>query len=100
DAVVIDNEFRVLGEGKAGASNPIIVGLESATQAIAQAIGLAILTANISLSQVKSAFLGIAGVEHPDGLKSSQEAIRTALPGLKFQLGTDARVALAGATDL
>jgi N-acetylglucosamine kinase-like BadF-type ATPase len=99
-AVVIDNQVRVLGEGRAGASNPIVVGLDSAVQAVSTAIRSALSAANLSIKQVSFAYLGIAGIEHPDGYKSALEALKASLPDLNFELGTDARVALAGATDL
>jgi N-acetylglucosamine kinase-like BadF-type ATPase len=100
NAVVVDNRVTVLGEGRSGASNPIVVGLESAARAVESAISNALSSASIPFSRVALAYIGIAGVEHPDGYRKVKDAIKAILPGLNFELGTDARVALAGATDL
>jgi N-acetylglucosamine kinase-like BadF-type ATPase len=100
NAVVIDNDISVLGEGRAGASNPVVVGVEAAARAVESAIRMALSSAGLSFGRVASAYLGIAGVEHPEGFRNAKEALRANLTGLNFELGTDARVALAGATDL
>ena len=79
----IDLENCLVGEGRSDAANFHRVGLESAAASVKSA--------------VTEAFLS-AGVSHPDNHKKMSDAIKAAMPQLEFELVTDARVALAGAT--
>ncbi|MEW6735867.1 MAG: BadF/BadG/BcrA/BcrD ATPase family protein [Acidobacteriota bacterium] len=99
-AVVIDNESHVLGEARTGTANPLVAGFAAAAEAIERAIREAVAAARISLNEVASTYLGIAGVEHPESYLRLCELLCELLPGLEFHLATDAWVALAGATDL
>src|SRR5688500_17555070 len=89
-AIVVDGEGHIVGEARAGASNPIVFGLDSAVQAIHQSITRALAKASVKLTEVSAAYLGIAGIEHPDSRASVYEALKALLPDLNFQLGTDA----------
>jgi N-acetylglucosamine kinase-like BadF-type ATPase len=99
-AVVVNKDGHIFGEGRAGAANPITVGIPTASQAINQAINCALRQANIFPAQVANAYLGIAGVEHVDIHEKFNQSLQGILPLHSFQLGTDAFIALAGATDL
>src|SRR5205807_7233027 len=50
-AIVVDIEGNIHGEGRAGASNPIIVGLEESVNSIFQAITRALREPKVQLSQ-------------------------------------------------
>ena len=54
--------------------------------------------AEIELSKVGAACVGLAGVSHPDHHRQMLAALKEALPIPDITLETDARVALAGAT--
>src|ERR1700692_264580 len=63
-AVVIDSEGRVVGEGLSGAANPLRAGLEEAILHVSQAVSDACARAGIGLTEIQSACAAIAGVNH------------------------------------
>ncbi|HZS05161.1 MAG TPA: BadF/BadG/BcrA/BcrD ATPase family protein [Blastocatellia bacterium] len=99
-AVIADESGRTLGEGHADAANYHRVGLESAVNSIVRAVHEACAEVGIMPSQITAACIGLAGVSHPDHHRTMLDALKTALPINDIMLETDARVALAGATDL
>ena len=94
----IDLENYLVGEGRSDAANFHRVGLESSAASVKSAITDACLNAKISITQLAGACIGLAGVSHPDNHKKMSDAIKAAMPQFEFELVTDARVALAGAT--
>jgi N-acetylglucosamine kinase-like BadF-type ATPase len=99
-AVILHESGQVCGEGHADAANYHRVGLESAVNAVRRAVQQACSSAGIVSSQISAACVGLAGVAHPEHHRTMLQALRAALPIQEILLETDARIALAGATDL
>jgi N-acetylglucosamine kinase-like BadF-type ATPase len=97
-AVILSATDEVLGEGRAEAANHIRVGMETAINHVVQAITQACKQAEIELSEISAACVGLAGVSHPEHHRQMLAALKEALPIPSITLETDARVALAGAT--
>lgn len=91
---------EISGEGRAAAANFHRVGLEEAVASVKFAVEEACARAGIMPSEVTGACVGLAGVQHPEHHRRMLVALRAALPIAELSLETDARVALAGATDL
>src|SRR5258705_7911111 len=64
-AVVLDGE-RILGEGSAGPSNPLRVGIANGATAIREAIDKACAAALIQRDDLIAAGIGLAGVRRQD----------------------------------
>ena len=97
-AVITDSKQRVLGEGTAGPSNPLRVGISNAAAAIREAVDKACVMAGVQRSDLMAAEVGLAGVRRGD----LRTRMREALIGLGIdilQVVTDADIALFGATD-
>jgi N-acetylglucosamine kinase-like BadF-type ATPase len=98
DAVVMDPSGRVLGEGAAGPSNPLRVGVNNAAVAIREAIDLACAAAQLRRADIIAAEIGLAGVRRRD----IRDRMEDALAGLgigELEVIRDADIALFGATD-
>ncbi len=91
---------NVLGTGQAAAANLVRVGLEAAVAHIQQAVAEACQQAGISPKQITGACFGLAGVGNPQHHAAMLAALQAAFPLPHLLLETDARIALAGATDL
>lgn len=90
-------EVEILGEGMAGASNPLRSSIATAADAVRQAIELACADADIELAQVARIEIGLAGVRKSDVRRRVREALKAFdLPD--FHITTDADIALYGAT--
>jgi N-acetylglucosamine kinase-like BadF-type ATPase len=97
-AVIADDRQRVLGEGVAGPSNPLRVGIGNAAAAIREAVDKACAAASIARADIGAAEIGLAGVRRED----VRERMRETLMGLgigSLEVVTDADIALFGATD-
>jgi N-acetylglucosamine kinase-like BadF-type ATPase len=99
-AVITDGQFRVIGEGLSGPSNFLRVGVEEATLAVERAVCIACLKAGVRLENITAAGFGLAGVQHHEHNATMLRALRRRLPFRDVTLVSDARSALAGATDL
>lgn len=99
-ALILDGAGQICGEGHADAANYHRVGLESAVNSVRRAVQQACSVAGIIPSQITAACIGLAGVSHPEHHRTMIQALRAALPIQEILLETDARIALAGATDL
>jgi N-acetylglucosamine kinase-like BadF-type ATPase len=96
-AIVADNQQRVMGEGTAGPSNPLRVGMGDAAAAVREAIEKACTAAAVTRADIVAAEVGLAGVKHED----TRERMCEMLMGLGINLlevVTDAQIALYGAT--
>jgi len=97
-AVVVGARRRVLGEGEAGPSNPLRVGVNEAAHAVREAAERACAEAGVRRIEVVAAEVGLAGVKRAD----IRERMRAALSelGIKsIEVVTDADIALYGATE-
>ncbi len=96
-AVVAVAGGRVLGEGIAGPSNPLRVGIGHAASAIREAVDMACTGAAVRRVDIEAAEIGLAGVRRED----IRERMREMLSGLGFgalEIVTDADIALFGVT--
>jgi N-acetylglucosamine kinase-like BadF-type ATPase len=98
-AVITDADYRVLGEGLSGASNPLRVGLERAVSHLEAATLEACARVGIEPRQITAGCLGIAGVNHQIHYHTMKDALDHALGIENIELTTDARAALEGALD-
>ena len=98
EAVVMDSDLRVIGEGRSGPSNPLRVGLTNAAAAVREAIDDACAAAKVRRSDLDAAEVGLAGARRRELRERMREAL---LPlGIRdIEVVTDADIALYGATD-
>lgn len=97
-AVIMDMNLAILGEGLAGPSNPLRVGIANAAAAVRDAIDKACEAAAVRRTDIVAAEIGLAGA----GRKELSARMREALSGLGMGALTvvrDADIALYGATE-
>lgn len=97
-AVILDSDQRIIGEGTAGPSNPLRVGIAQAAMAVREAIDKACIQAQVRREDIRAAQIGLAGARR----KELSARVREALNGLgipDIQVVSDAEIALYGATD-
>lgn len=98
-AVIMDGEKRVVGEGQAGPSNPLRVGIATAASNIREALDKACSEAGIHRDEIMVATIGLAGVRRKDIHDRTHEKISESLKEIKsIELLTDGAIALYGAT--
>jgi N-acetylglucosamine kinase-like BadF-type ATPase len=97
-AVVVDERQKVLGEGEAGPSNPLRVGVSEAAKAVREATEQACNKAGVRRLEIVAAEIGLAGVKRAD-LRQSMRAALAELGIKSFEVVTDADIALYGATE-
>ncbi|MET0624828.1 MAG: BadF/BadG/BcrA/BcrD ATPase family protein [Pyrinomonadaceae bacterium] len=96
-AVVADGGGKVLGEGLAGASNPLRVGVREAVGAIRDAADRACAEAGVRRTDIVAAEVGLAGVRRADIRDRMRAAVEELGVGT-VEVVTDADIALYGAT--
>lgn len=96
-AVIMDERGEILGEGRAGPSNPLRVGVGAAMTAIRQAVDRACAAARVRRGEIVAAEIGLAGVKRQDVREHMREALSELGIGL-FDVVPDADIALFGAT--
>ena len=97
-AVVMDQDDKVLGEGHAGPSNPLRVGVTRAAAAIREAVDRACAAARVRRSEILAIEIGLAGARRKELSARIEEALRT-LGIRELEVVGDAEIALSGATD-
>src|SRR5213080_321545 len=97
-AVILDGE-RILGEGSAGPSNPLRVGIANAGAAIREAIDDACAAASIHRDDIVAGGIGLAGVRRKDIRTRMREVLIEGLGIKNIEVVTDGEAALYGATD-
>lgn len=98
-AVVVDRSQAVVGEGVAGPSNPLRVGIASAAAAVREAVNKACDAAGVERTEIAAAGIGLAGVRRKD-LRARVHETLTGLLGIGLiEVVSDADIALYGATD-
>ena len=98
-AVILDAEQHVLGEGGAGPSNPLRVGIANAAAAVREAVDKACSAAAIKRDEISAVGVGLAGVRRKDIRTRMREALIATLGIKQIDLVTDGDIALYGATD-
>ena len=89
---------KVLGEGLAGASNPLRVGVSEAVAAIRDATDRACAAAGVRRADIVAAEVGLAGVKRAD-IRERMSAAVAELGIGTVEVVTDADIALYGATE-
>lgn len=97
--VLIDEKKRIVGEGFAGASNPLRVGIETAVSNILTAVNYACDVGDLSRGDIVSATLGLAGVRREDLRQRVHERFIKNLHIRSVEVCTDAEIALFGAAN-
>ena len=97
--VLIDDANSIIGEGFAGASNPLRVGVETALKNIFSGIDQACDAANRSRGDIVSAQIGLAGVRREDLRYLIKNRVHELIRIRKINVTTDAEVALYAATE-
>src|SRR5436190_9285591 len=97
-AAVLD-DGRVLGEGGAGPSNPLRVGISAGALAIREAVDLACTAARIHRDDLVAAGVGLAGIRRKDIRARMHDVLVESLGIEKIELVSDGDIALYGATD-
>jgi N-acetylglucosamine kinase-like BadF-type ATPase len=97
-AVVLDGH-RVIGEGEAGPSNPLRVGVSSGVTAIRDAIDRACAAALIHRDDLDAIGIGLAGVRRKDIRTRMHDVLVETLGVETIEIVSDGDIALYGATD-
>jgi len=97
-AVILDSNQRVIGEGRAGPSNPMRVGIANAATSVREAIDKACVMAKVRRDDLLAAEIGLAGARRRELRERMREALST-LGIADIEVVTDADIALYGATD-
>src|SRR4051812_10602026 len=98
-AIVADSLGRVLGEGHAGPSNPLRVGVSDSTKAVREAVERACVEAGVRRHDLSAAEVGLAGVKREDIRERMRAALSAELGVEPLEVVTDADIALYGATE-
>src|SRR5688572_17572559 len=97
-AVIMDSAFGILGEGNAGPSNPLQVGIANAAAAIREAIDSACEEARLRRTDLVAAEIGLAGARRKELTARMREALVVLGIGEIVVVG-DADIALYGVTE-
>ena len=96
-ALVTDAEGKSLGDGVAGPSNHLRVGIETAARNIERAVNKALVNADVASREIVWAYCGIAGADHPAHRQEIVDSLNIFFPRGNFTVDNDARIALTGA---
>ncbi|HEX2271848.1 MAG TPA: BadF/BadG/BcrA/BcrD ATPase family protein [Pyrinomonadaceae bacterium] len=97
EAVIMDANFRVIGEGRAGPSNPLRVGIAGAATAVREAVDEACAMANLRRNDLVAAVIGLAGSRRRELRERMRETLMRLDMG-EIEVVADADIALYGAT--
>jgi N-acetylglucosamine kinase-like BadF-type ATPase len=90
EAIVANRDGHAVGAGRSGCGNWEIVGEVSAAETIFASIQQALTRANIDLSQVRNAHMGLAGLDWPEDEQRLRGALERFLGKLPITLENDA----------
>lgn len=96
-ALVSDENGESLGEGLAGPSNHLRVGIETASRNVERAVNKALVAADVTSREIVWAYCGIAGADHPAHRQEVVDSLSIFFPRGNFTVDNDARIALTGA---
>jgi N-acetylglucosamine kinase-like BadF-type ATPase len=96
-AVVLDHDDHIIGEGYAGPSNPLRVGITVAAATIREALDRACAQARVRRSEIVALEIGLAGARRKELSDRMEETLRT-LGIREIEVVGDAEIALYGAT--
>lgn len=97
ECVALDDRARVVGRGKAGASNPTRIGFESAAKAVeaAAAAALALAQTGSRRDEVVAICAGLAGTGKPENRQRMNALLSSAFPNAAVQVLMDLELPLA-----
>ncbi|HEV8590868.1 MAG TPA: BadF/BadG/BcrA/BcrD ATPase family protein [Pyrinomonadaceae bacterium] len=95
---IMNDAEEILGEGFAGPSNPLRVGVETAVTNIYQALNEACDAAGVSRGDIAAATLGLAGVRRADLKQRVRDSFVARTRIRKTEVITDAEIALFAST--
>lgn len=95
-ALVTDENGKPLGDGIAGPSNHLRVGIETAARNIERAVNKALVAADVASREIVWAYCGIAGADHPAHRQEVVDSLSIFFPRGNFTVDNDARIALTG----
>src|SRR5919206_589441 len=98
EAVIMDANQQVIGDGLAGPSNPLRVGISGAAAAVREAIDSACAAAKLRRGDLIAAQIGLAGARRRELRERMRETL-TPLGIGTIEVVTDAEIALYGATN-
>jgi N-acetylglucosamine kinase-like BadF-type ATPase len=93
------NGSQILGEGTAGPSNPLRVGISNGATAIREAVDKACAAALIHRDDLLAAGVGLAGIRRKDVRARMHDTLVQTLGIENIELVSDGDIALYGATD-
>src|SRR5437016_1006396 len=96
-ALVTNEQGKLLGNGTAGPSNHLRVGIETAARNIERAVNKALVAADVASREINWAYCGIAGADHPAHRQEVVNSLDVFFPRGNFTVDNDARIALTGA---
>jgi Predicted N-acetylglucosamine kinase len=96
-ALVTDETGHPLGDGIAGPSNHLRVGIETAARNIERAVNRALVAADVHSREIIWTYCGIAGSDHPAHRQEVIDSLSVFFPRGNFTVDNDARIALTGA---
>jgi glucosamine kinase len=96
-ALVTNEQGQPLGDGLAGPSNHLRVGIETAARNIERAVNRALVAADVASREIVWAYCGIAGADHPAHRQEVVDSLNVFFPRGNFTVDNDARIALSGA---
>lgn len=97
-AAILDSNFALVGEGFAGPSNPLRVGIANAAACVREAIEKACEVAHVRRTDLLAAEIGLAGASRPELRARMREALHTSGIG-EIVVVSDADIALYGVTE-
>src|SRR5437899_1739667 len=95
-ALVTNEQGKLLGNGTAGPSNHLRVGIETAARNIERAVNKALVAADVASREINWAYCGIAGADHPAHRQEVVDSLSVFFPRGNFTVDNDARIALTG----
>ena len=97
-AVLLGAGGEFVGEGAAGPSNPLRVGVGAAASAVREAVDRACAAGRVSRAEIEAAEVGLAGVKRADLRERMRQVLAGRLGVGPFEVVPDADIALYGAT--
>src|SRR6185436_12373281 len=97
-AVILDSNFEILGEGLAGPSNPLRVGVVNAAGSVREAVDRACEAAKLRRTDLVAAEIGLAGASRAELRARMRDALKV-LGISEIVVVGDADIALYGATE-
>jgi N-acetylglucosamine kinase-like BadF-type ATPase len=97
ECVVLDAQGNVVGKGRAGPSNPLRCGFDTAFQSLSAAAAEALKEAKLPHASVTGVCAGLAGAGRRSVVSRTMAFLAQTFPGARAQVTTDYEIALEAA---